>query len=581
MVASPWGAPKKRKKKAKASKPKPKKKATKKKAAKKKASRKKAPAKKKAARKAPARKKATKKKAKKKTSRKKASRKTASSSPFYCSKCEKTYPSWPEGSLPLMWMGDGRMGGECAKCIKSKKASKKTPARKKATKKASRKKKKTPRRSSSRRPSGGPGPKPGPGYGVWCKICQEFVGDEYGEYCQEHPGEWNIEWKKGHGAARTSSGIVVECVREGGKIRVRPAAGQGYDYLKNIQFPRALRFEGCKYTVDALDDKGSHYRAVGEIVPFEGGVGAPAPASRPTPRRKKSKKPALPKIPGKGKGPRAVLLAHKWKPSCDPRGWWISEKLDGLRAYWDGAQFYSRAGNPFYAPAWFTKGLPKEPLDGELWIGRGMFQQTMSVVRSQGMSDAWKRVRYLVFDAPAHPGGFEERLEAVKKLVKGAPYAKAIRHYRCKGEGHMVNELEAIESRGGEGLMLRAPGSMYEGRRSRTLLKVKTFHDAEARITGYYPGKGRHKGVIGGFYVTTLAGAAGGPRAGVQFKIGTGLSDAERADPPPVGSVITYRYQELSDSGTPRFASYVRVRKNPYFAPPALSYTSWPGVFHA
>jgi DNA ligase-1 len=161
-------------------------------------------------------------------------------------------------------------------------------------------------------------------------------------------------------------------------------------------------------------------------------------------------------------------------------------------------------------------------------MGRGMFQATMSVVRSQGMSDAWKKVRYLVFDAPSHPGAFEDRLDAVKQLVKGAPYAKAIRHYRCKGEGHMVNELEVIESRGGEGLMLRAPESEYEGRRSRTLLKVKTFHDSEARIVSYY-----------------------------------GLTDAERKHPPRVGSVITFRYQELSDSGTPRFASFVRVRKSP------------------
>jgi DNA ligase-1 len=216
-----------------------------------------------------------------------------------------------------------------------------------------------------------------------------------------------------------------------------------------------------------------------------------------------------------------------------------------------------------------------------------MFQKTMSVVRSQGMSDAWKRVRYLVFDAPAHPGGFEERLAAVRQLVKGAPYAKAVRHYRCKGEGHMVNELEAVEARGGEGLMLREPGSGYEGRRSRTLLKVKTFHDSEAKITGYYPGKGRHKGVIGGFHVETLGDRELGIRKGVKFKLGTGLSDTERARPPTVGSIVTFRFQELSDSGTPRFASFMRVRKNPFPFPQegdgldsthCVVYVGWDGV---
>jgi hypothetical protein len=190
-----------------------------------------------------------------------------------------------------------------------------------------------------------------------------------------------------------------------------------------------------------------------------------------------------------------------------------------------------------------------------------MFQKTMSVVRSQSKDREWKKVRYLVFDAPSHPGGFEERLAFVRQAVKDAPYAKAVRHYRCKGPGHMHHELTTIEARGGEGLMLREAGSEYVGTRSRTLLKVKTFHDAEAVITGYYPGKGKHKGVIGGFHVKTLAGT--GVKPGVEFKIGTGLSDAERKHPPKIGTTITFRYQELSDSGTPRFASFLRVRKNP------------------
>jgi DNA ligase-1 len=341
-------------------------------------------------------------------------------------------------------------------------------------------------------------------------------------------------------------GYVVECIRQGGKIRVRPVAGQGIP-VKNVQFPRDLRYDGCQYTVDALIDQGTHYRASGEIRPFEQGLGArkrPKPAPRHHTR--------LHKPPAMQAAAPGVLLAHKWTEKCDPRGWWISEKLDGVRAYWDGKRFLSRYGNVFHAPKWFTKGLPKVALDGELWAGRGNFQDVTGIVRSHAGGDRWKAVKYLVFDAPDFKGGFEDRLAYVKKVVKKAPYAQAVKHYRCKGPGHMHNELKAVEARGGEGLMIRMPGSAYERKRSRVLLKVKTFHDSEATITGYYPGKGKHEGVIGGFFVET--------EDGVPFKVGTGLTDAMRADPPPVGTVITYRYQELSRSGRPRFASFVRVR---------------------
>lgn len=252
------------------------------------------------------------------------------------------------------------------------------------------------------------------------------------------------------------------------------------------------------------------------------------------------------------------MLAKQWGPQCDPRGWWISEKLDGVRGYWDGAQFFSRAGNRIFAPDWFTEGLPAVPLDGELWAGRGNFEMASGIARSQA-SDAWKRMKFMVFDAPSHPGGFEERQKAVRELVKRAPYARAVKHYRCKGEGHMHHELSSVEDLGGEGLVLRSPGSQYEGRRVGEFLKVVRFHDAEAVITGYYRGKGKHAGVIGGFWVETLPDQK--VRGGIRFKIGTGLSDAQRLDPPPIGTVITYRYRGVSGNGTPRFASFLRVRR--------------------
>ena len=106
---------------------------------------------------------------------------------------------------------------------------------------------------------------------------------------------------------------------------------------------------------------------------------------------------------GEGGGP-ALLLAQSWDNAADLSGWWMSEKLDGVRAYWDGKQFLSRMGNLFHAPDWFIEGLPEVPLDGELWLGRRKFQRTVSIVRRQDKSDLWKEIRYVVFDAPGRRG---------------------------------------------------------------------------------------------------------------------------------------------------------------------------------
>jgi len=267
---------------------------------------------------------------------------------------------------------------------------------------------------------------------------------------------------------------------------------------------------------------------------------------------------ALPQRPAKPRGEEEsgppLLLAESWDNASDLTDWWMSEKLDGVRAYWDGKQFLSRQGNLYYAPDWFIEGLPTVPLDGELWIGRKKFQRTVSIVRRQDKSDLWKEVRFLVFDAPAASGGFEERLACLQDaLARGAAkFAREHEHVRCGNLEALRSELGRIESLGGEGLMLRQPGSKYVVGRSTTLLKVKTFHDAEATVTGHQPGAGRHKGRMGALLVRLPDGT--------EFAIGTGFSDRERETPPAVGATVTFRYQELSEAGVPRFPSWVGVR---------------------
>lgn len=246
-----------------------------------------------------------------------------------------------------------------------------------------------------------------------------------------------------------------------------------------------------------------------------------------------------------------LLLAEAWDFVTDPAGWWLSEKLDGVRAYWDGQKFLSRLGNVFHAPDWFIKGLPKEPLDGELWLGRKSFQRAVSIVRRQDKSDHWKEIRYVIFDAPGLEKPFESRSAFIKECVTGldAPHILAHEHQLCQGIDHLKAELARLEALGAEGLMLRKPGSKYESGRSSTLLKVKSFHDAEAKVLKHLEGAGKHKGRLGALFVELPDGTT--------FSVGTGFSDKERDSPPPVGSLITFRYQELSEAGVPRFPSYV------------------------
>jgi DNA ligase-1 len=249
-----------------------------------------------------------------------------------------------------------------------------------------------------------------------------------------------------------------------------------------------------------------------------------------------------------------LLLAENWNETTDPTGWWLSEKLDGVRAYWDGARLCSRQGHTFHAPTWFIAGLPDTPLDGELWMGRKQFQRTVSIVRRQDGGQLWQDIHFLIFDAPSNPGAFEQRMALLQHLIGRLQYvhARPHLHSRCSRREHLHDVLSRIASVGGEGVMLRQPGSPYVAGRSSTLLKVKRFHDAEAIVRGYEPGKGRHEDCLGALLVEMANG--------IRFALGTGFSDAERSNPPPIGSTITFRFQELSDAGVPRFSSYAGIR---------------------
>jgi DNA ligase 1 len=257
---------------------------------------------------------------------------------------------------------------------------------------------------------------------------------------------------------------------------------------------------------------------------------------------------------------RPLLLAQKWTPKVDPSGYWLSPKLDGIRAYWDGeGTLWSRLGKPFVkAPAEYLALLPRGvPLDGELYLGPGRFNDTVRAVKGHA---GWGELRYVVFDAPHDVDTFERRIAVARRF-----WHDVAEQTPCAGHVHLQAELAEAEDAGLEGIMLRKPGSLYEGKRSRTLLKVKTFQDCEAKVTAVYAGKGKHAGRMG--YLTCEL------ESGVTVDVGTGFTDDERADAwqdarnvAGVGGEpahtwlarrITIRYQELTPAGVPRFPSFV------------------------
>ncbi|KAJ1552895.1 hypothetical protein HK405_009657, partial [Cladochytrium tenue] len=122
----------------------------------------------------------------------------------------------------------------------------------------------------------------------------------------------------------------------------------------------------------------------------------------------------------------------------------------------------------------------------------------------------------------------------------------------CTGVDHLREELTKVEKKGGEGLMLRQLKSWYENRRSRTLLKVKNFYDAEAAVIGHKRGSGKKADAMGALRVW-MANRT-------EFKVGSGFTDAQRRQPPKVGAIITYRFQELSVRRHPHFPTFVGER---------------------
>lgn len=249
------------------------------------------------------------------------------------------------------------------------------------------------------------------------------------------------------------------------------------------------------------------------------------------------------------------MLAKEADAGIDPQGFLVSEKLDGVRALWDGQRLWFRSGLPIVAPAAFLAQLPAAGLDGELWLGRAQFESLVGTVRrSTADEKAWSGVRFMAFDMPREPGPFAQRAAALAALGQRhhRPAFGVVPQRRVAAAAQLAAWLQQVVAAQGEGLMLHRADALWRSGRSDALLKLKPQADAEAQVVAHLPGLGRHAGRLGALRVRTAEG--------LEFKLGTGFSDAQREQPPELGSWVTYTYRGLTDAGVPRFAAFLRMR---------------------
>ncbi|WP_233993124.1 DNA ligase [Thiomicrorhabdus sp. Milos-T2] len=263
-----------------------------------------------------------------------------------------------------------------------------------------------------------------------------------------------------------------------------------------------------------------------------------------------------------------LMLLKTYQPGLDVSGWVMSEKLDGVRAYWDGKHLISRQGNIFNTPKWFTQNFPPFELDGELWLARGKFQETVSIVRQKMPDNRWKQITYNIFEVPNQKGGLLERLSVLRSFLKhnANSFIKIIEQKKIQSNQDVKIRLKQILAIGGEGLVVRNPTTIYQTGRLSTALKIKQKQDAECIVKSYTKGQGKFTGLVGAVECELIPEQIErlfiklNPAKQQIIKVGSGLTNKQRLHPPKIGSVITFQYMGLTQKGLPRFPVFLRER---------------------
>ncbi|QFR48869.1 DNA ligase [Sulfurimonas lithotrophica] len=243
-----------------------------------------------------------------------------------------------------------------------------------------------------------------------------------------------------------------------------------------------------------------------------------------------------------------LFLLNTYTDDKNISGWYMSEKLDGVRAYWDGEKLISRGGKVFNPPTFFIKNFPKHKLDGELWSKRNDFENISSIVKTKKSNEKWKELTYNIFEVPSARGSLLQRLSNVKETK----YLKLIKQIKVKNKEHLKEFLSTIEKQGGEGVVVRDGSLPYYTGRDNNSLKVKSYQDAECKVVSFNNGNGKYKNKLGSLNCKLKSDKI--------IKIGSGFSDKQRKNPPKIGSIITFKYYGLTSKGNPKFPVFLRQR---------------------
>lgn len=251
-----------------------------------------------------------------------------------------------------------------------------------------------------------------------------------------------------------------------------------------------------------------------------------------------------------------VTNALEYHQDIDLASYYVSEKLDGIRAIWTGTELVTRSGRILNPPKWFVQDLPEITIEGELWAGRGSFTQVQKTVLDKVPDlQQWQAIRFMLFDVPDHLGTFEQRHSYLKRYCESQSYT----HIQCvqqrvvETHEQLQSLLTEVTENHAEGLMLKKRHEIYHPGRNDSLIKVKTVQDSEGIVVGHKPGKGKYDGMMGAILVEI--------NGGVRLYIGTGFTDEERANPPAIGKTITFKHNGWTENGIPRFARYHRIRE--------------------
>ncbi len=249
-----------------------------------------------------------------------------------------------------------------------------------------------------------------------------------------------------------------------------------------------------------------------------------------------------------------LFLLKTYNEKLDVVGWVMSEKLDGIRGFWDGKKLISRGGVILNPPKSWTANFPNFAIDGELWTKRADFEGVSSIVRRKKPDSRWQKVSFNIFEVPNQKGGILQRLKVLQDYLQQHPSKtiRIIQQIPVKSKQQLNDFLNEIISKKGEGIVVRNPKTLYQTGRLSSALKIKKYQDEECTVLEILSGKGKYSNKMGALKCQTKTGKI--------LKIGSGFTDQQRQNPPIIGSEITFKYYGLTNNKKYKHPVFLKIK---------------------